>query len=254
MSAVKDEHDLQVESEQRPFISHLIELRQRLLSAVFVVCLLFVPLYYFANEIYLFIAKPLLRWLPEASGMIATEVASPFLTPLKLSFALAVFSAMPFLLYQVWRFIAPGLYRREKRFVIPMFISSVVLFYCGVVFSYYAVMPLVFQFTTSVVPEGVRVMTDISRYLEFILKLFFAFGIVFEIPVLVMVLVRSGLTTVESLRHKRPYIVVGCFAFAMLLTPPDVLSQVLLAVPAWLLYEAGLILSRLMPRSSEDSS
>lgn len=251
MPQVDEQHDHQIDSQQRPLVTHLIELRQRLLTVIVCVFLLFIPIYYFANEIYLFVADPLLVWLPDSSGMIATEVASPFLTPLKLSFILAAFLTMPFLLYQVWRFIAPGLYLKEKRFVVPMFLSSVLLFYFGMAFAYYTVMPLVFQFTTRVVPEGVAIMTDISRYLEFILKMFFAFGLAFEIPVLVLILVRSGITTTASLSHKRPYIVVGCFTFAMLLTPPDVISQLLLAVPMWLLYEIGLLLSRLLAPKSE---
>lgn len=236
-------HDRQIDGTEQPLMSHLLELRLRLLYILAVVLALFVPLYFFANDLYLFVAEPLLVWLPVASSMIATEVASPFFTPFKLALIFSVFMAMPFVLYQAWRFIAPGLYMKEKRFVLPMLISSIVLFYGGIVFAYYAVMPLIFQFTTSVVPQGVAVMTDISKYLDFILKLFFAFGLAFEIPIVTMLLVRSGASTVPSLRRKRPFIVVGCFAFGMLLTPPDVISQVLLAVPMWLLYELGLILS-----------
>lgn len=225
-------------------MGHLLELRSRLLQICVLVALLFVPIYYFSSELYLFAADPLMAYLPDQSStMIATEVASPFLAPLKLSFVAAIFLGMPFVLYQVWCFIAPGLYKNEKYFALPVLISSILLFYGGIAFAYYAVMPLVFQFTTSVIPEGIAVMTDISRYLDFILKLFFAFGLAFEIPIVTMLLVRSGLTTVSSLRHKRPFIVVGCFAFGMLLTPPDVVSQILLAIPMWLLYELGLLLS-----------
>lgn len=237
------DHDQQVDDTEQPLIGHLLELRQRLLHVVIFIVVLFVPLYYFANELYLFVASPLMAYLPASSGMIATEVAAPFLTPLKLALTSAFIVAMPYVLYQLWSFIAPGLYRREKRFAIPVMISSIILFYCGVGFAYYAVMPLIFQFTTAVVPEGVAVMTDISRYLEFILKLFFAFGFTFEIPIATMLLVRSGATTVDSLKHKRPYFLVGCFIAGMLLTPPDVVSQILLAIPMYLLYEVGLFLS-----------
>ena len=231
----------EAQSEQS-LISHLLELRTRLLRSLFVALMLFGPIYYFANDLYLLIAEPLLTLLPEASGMIATEVASPFLTPLKLSLILAIFAAAPYALLQVWMFVAPGLYRREKRFVMPMLMCSVLLFYGGMVFVYFAVMPLVFQFTTSVAPEGVTVMTDISRYLDFVMKLFFAFGLAFQIPVLVLLLIRTRIASLESLKRKRPYVLVGCFAVGMLLTPPDVISQALLAVPMWLLYELALVL------------
>jgi len=225
---------------------HLIELRRRLLLSLAAILVLFFPLYLFANDIYLFASKPLLQFLPEGSMMIATEVASPFLTPFKLSLVLAVFLAIPYILYQFWAFIAPGLYEHEKHLIIPIQVSSVILFYAGVCFSYLVVLPIIFQFTTSVVPDGVALMTDINRYLDFILKLFFAFGVAFEIPVATLVLVRAGATTTQSLKRKRPYIIVGCFLIGMLLTPPDVISQILLAIPMWLLFETGLWLSRWM--------
>ena len=237
------DHDQQIDDTEQPLISHLLELRQRLLRIVFAVAVLFMPLYYFANELYLFVASPLMAYLPASSGMIATEVASPFLTPLKLALTSAFIAAMPYVLYQLWSFIAPGLYQQEKRFAVPMMVSSILLFYCGIAFAYYVVMPLIFQFTTAVVPERVTVMTDISRYLEFVVKLFFAFGFAFEIPIATMLLVRSGAATVDSLKHKRPYLLVGCFIAGMLLTPPDIISQILLAVPMYLLYEIGLFLS-----------
>lgn len=240
-------------SGEQPLISHLIELRTRLLRSLLSVLVLFGPIYYFANDLYLLIASPLLVFLPPETGMIATEVAAPFLTPLKLSLILAVFAAAPYALAQAWLFLAPGLYRHEKRFVLPMLISSVLLFYGGMVFVYFAVMPLIFEFTTSTAPDGVRVMTDISRYMDFVLKLFFAFGLAFQVPVLTLLLIRANIASLDSLRSKRPYIVIGCFALAMLLTPPDVISQVLLAVPMWLLYELALVLGRfVVPKPAID--
>lgn len=237
-----EDHDQDVALREQPLVDHLLELRSRVLRSLVLILLLFIPIYFFANELYLFVAEPLMAYLPAGSGMIATEVASPFLTPFKLSLFLALFLSVPYVLHQIWCFVAPGLYKKEKHFVLPMLVSSVVLFYFGVAFAYYAVMPLVFQFTTSVVPEDIAVMTDISRYLDFTLKLFFAFGLAFEIPIATMLLIRSGATTADSLRRKRPFIVVGCFAFGMLLTPPDVISQILLAVPMWILYEIGVVL------------
>lgn len=247
-----NQHDQQVDAMEMPLLSHLIELRTRLLHTLLATILLFVPLYWYANELYLFVADPLLAYLPVDSSMIATEVASPFLTPFKLAAVLAFFAAAPLILYQLWRFVSPGLYKKEKFFVLPMMLASVLLFYGGIAFSYYAVMPLIFQFTTSVAPEGVTVMTDISRYLDFILKLFFAFGVAFQMPVAVMLLIKSGVASVQGLRQKRPYVVVGCFAFGMLLTPPDVVSQVLLAVPMWLLYEVGMVLGTLVTTTADD--
>lgn len=238
---------------EMPLLSHLMELRTRLLRTFLAIIVIFVPLYWHANDIYLFVTEPLLAYLPVDSSMIATEVASPFLTPFKLSVVLAFFLSAPVFLYQLWRFVSPGLYKAEKLFALPMMLVSVLLFYSGIVFAYYAVMPLIFQFTTSVVPAGVAVMTDISRYLDFVLKLFFAFGVAFQIPVAVMILIRSGATSIQGLREKRPYVVVGCFAFGMLLTPPDVVSQVLLAAPMWLLYELSILLGHLVPSSSEDT-
>jgi len=235
-----EEHDRKVDEDEQPFLSHIVELRARLLRAVLSVFLLFFPIYYFANEVYTFVAAPLLAHLPSGSTMIATEVASPFLTPFKLSMYAAVFAAMPYLLHQAWSFISPGLYLREKRFAFPLLASSIVLFYLGMAFAYFAVFPLVFKFFASVTPVGVTMMTDINRYLDFVMKMFFAFGFAFEIPIATLLLVWTGLTTTDALIAKRPYILVGCFVVAMLLTPPDVISQVLLAVPMWLLFEAGV--------------
>jgi len=205
------EHDELVDSTEQPFLSHLIELRARILRGALAVLLLFFPIYYFANDIYELVAAPLMAHLPEGSTMIATEVASPFLTPFKLAMFSAVFLGMPFLLHQLWAFVSPGLYLREKRFALPMLASSIILFYAGMVFAYVLVFPLMFQFFASVTPVGVTMMTDINRYLDFVIKMFFAFGLAFEIPIATLLLVWSGLTTADSLARKRPYIVVGCF-------------------------------------------
>ena len=242
MSAKKNQN----EDEGQPLIEHLIELRNRILRCLGAVVVIFVPLFYFANEIYAYISEPLRAFLPEGTSMIATEVASPFLTPFKLSLFMALFCAMPYILHQVWRFIAPGLYASEKRIAFPLLFSSVLLFYAGMSFAFYVVFPLMFGFFTSVIPDGVAMMTDINRYLDFVLKLFFAFGVAFEIPIATMLLIWTGATDVKSLRRKRPYVIVGCFIVGMLLTPPDVISQILLAVPMWLLFELGIIFSRFM--------
>ena len=218
-----------------PLIAHLTELRDRLLRAILSVLIVFIVLFPFANEIYAFVSEPLRALLPEGAGMIATEVASPFLTPFKLTLFTALFVAMPYVLFQIWAFVAPGLYQREKRFALPVFASSVMLFYLGAAFAYYVVFPLIFAFFTSVGPEDITIMTDINRYLDFVLKLFFAFGIAFEIPIAALLLIWAGITTPDNLARKRPYIIVGCFVFGMLLTPPDVISQSLLALPMWLL-------------------
>ncbi len=235
-------------------VAHLVELRDRLLRMLIATLLLFIGMFPFANEIYTFISEPLRVYLPESSTMIATEVASPFLTPFKLTLVLSVFAAMPVILYQTWAFIAPGLYRKERRIVIPLFISSVLLFYAGMAFAYFVVFPLIFGFFTSVGPENVTVMTDISRYLDFVLKLFFAFGIAFEIPIATLVLIWTGVTSSKKLAAKRPYVIVMCFVVGMLLTPPDVISQTLLAGPMWLLFEAGIFFGRLIDAKSDDAN
>ncbi|WP_426414966.1 twin-arginine translocase subunit TatC [Aestuariirhabdus sp. LZHN29] len=237
---------------EQPLISHLVELRDRILRCVMAVLVVFLGLFYFANEIYTFVSEPLRAFLPEGSTMIATEVASPFLTPFKLTIVLSIFLAIPFILHQVWSFIAPGLYQHEKRIAIPMLFSSVMLFYAGIAFAYYIVFPLVFGFFTSIGPSDVTIMTDINRYLDFVLKLFFAFGIAFEIPIATVLLIWSGASTVQSLGQKRPYVVVGCFILGMLLTPPDVISQALLALPMWFLFEIGILFGRLLPKKDDD--
>ncbi len=222
---------------------HLLELRARLLRMVVSILVIFCSLIYFAQDIYQFLAQPLLSTMPAGSQMIATDVASPFFAPFKLTLVLSVFLAMPFILYQIWGFVAPGLYRKEKRLIAPLMFGSTALFYSGIAFGYYVVFPIVFAFFTSMAPEGVTIATDISSYLDFVLKLFFAFGVAFEIPVIIVLLCWTGVSTPESLRTKRPYVVVGAFVIGMLLTPPDIISQTLLAVPMLLLFELGIIVA-----------
>lgn len=234
-----------------PLVAHLTELRDRLLRALLAILVVFICLFPFANEIYAFVSQPLRALLPEGSTMIATEVASPFLTPFKLTLVAAVFVAIPYILYQIWSFIAPGMYRHEKRLAIPLLASSVMLFYAGAAFAYYVVFPLIFAFFTSVGPEDIAMMTDINSYLNFVLKLFFAFGIAFEIPIAAVIMIWAGITTPEDLVKKRPYIIVGCFVFGMLLTPPDVISQALLAIPMWLLFEIGVFFGRFIQRRAQ---
>lgn len=231
-----------------PLVAHLTELRDRLLRALLAVLVVFICLFPFANEIYGFVSQPLRALLPEGATMIATEVASPFLTPFKLTLVAAIFIAIPYVLYQTWSFIAPGMYRHEKRLAIPLLASSVLLFYAGAAFAYYVVFPLIFGFFTSVGPDDITIMTDINSYLNFVLKLFFAFGIAFEIPIAAVILIWAGITTPDDLVKKRPYIIVGCFVFGMLLTPPDVISQALLAVPMWILFEIGVFFGRFIQR------
>jgi sec-independent protein translocase protein TatC len=233
---------------EQPFISHLVELRDRLMRMVLAVLVIFLGLFPFGNDIYIFIADPLMKVLPEGTSMIATQVASPFLTPFKLALVTAVFIAMPYILHQFWGFIAPGLYQHEKRLAFPLLASSVFLFYLGAAFAYAVVFPLVFAFLTGVAPEGVAVMTDITHYLDFVLTLFFAFGLAFEVPIATIVLVMAGATTPEKLGAKRPYVIVGAFVIGMLLTPPDIISQTLLALPMWVLFEVGLLFSRMIQR------
>lgn len=237
--------------QEQPFLAHLIELRDRLLRAVLAVLVLFLGMFPFANTIYEYVAEPLMAHLPAGSNMIAIDVATPFLTPFKLALVAAIFLAMPYLLYQAWAFIAPALYRHEKRLVMPLMVTSSILFYLGIAFAYYIVFPLVFAFLTSTAPAGVEMMTDINRYLDFVLTIFFAFGLAFEVPIATILLVWTGATTPESLRAKRPYIIVGAFVVGMLLTPPDIISQTLLALPMWVLFELGVIFSRLYAKPPE---
>ncbi|MGQ7246693.1 twin-arginine translocase subunit TatC [Halomonas sp. V046] len=234
------------EQGHAPLIEHLVELRSRLMRSVIAILAIFLALYAFSNDIYQFVAEPLMALLPEGSQMIATEVASPFLAPFKLTLVVAVFIAVPFVLHQAWAFVAPGLYENEKSLALPLLASSVLLFYLGAAFAYYIVFPLLFAFFTQTGPENVQVMTDINQYLNFVLKLFFAFGIAFEIPIATFLLVLSGAASVQSLSAKRPYVILGCFVVGMLMTPPDVVSQSLLAIPMYLLYEVGLLFGRLV--------
>lgn len=233
-------------------LEHLAELRSAILRSAAAVLLIFLALAWFARDIYHWLATPLLVHMPEGTSMIATDVAAPFFAPFKLTMMVAFAAAIPFVLHQVWRFIAPGLYRHEKRLIAPLLFSSTLLFYGGIAFAYYVVMPLAFAFLTTMAPEGVTVATDISSYLNFVLKIFFAFGIAFEIPVAILLLCWSGVTTADKLREKRSYVIVGVFIVGMLLTPPDVISQTLLAIPMWLLFELGLLFARFYTPSQTD--
>ena len=247
--------DQETTDQPLPLVTHLTELRDKLLRALLAVLVMFICLFPFANDIYAFVSEPLRAILPPGASMIATEVASPFFTPFKLTLVAAVFLTMPYVLYQVWGFIAPGMYRHEKRLAIPLLASSVLLFYAGAAFAYFIVFPLIFAFFTSVAPDGITIMTDINSYLNFVLKLFFAFGLAFEIPIAAILMIWAGITTPEALAGKRPYIIVGCFVFGMLLTPPDIISQSLLAIPMWLLFEIGVYLGKYTQRfTSSDES
>lgn len=246
--AVADE---ETTSQDMPLLSHLLELRNHLLRSVASIILVFLSLIYWANDIYLLLAAPLKEKLPEGSAMIATDIISPFLTPFKMTAFLSVFIAMPFILHQAWTFISPGLYRHEKRFAYPLLFSSIILFYTGLAFAYFVVFPLAWAFLTAAGPEGIKVLPDISSYLSIVLKMFFAFGVAFEIPVATVLIIWSGLTTADNLRQKRPYVIVGVFVIGMLLTPPDIISQILLAVPMWILFELGIIFGSISPSKNK---
>lgn len=237
-----------VDQKQQPFLEHIVELRSRILRSLGFVAVLFLPIYYFAEPLFTWVADPLMSRLPAGAGMIATQVASPFLAPFKLAIYAAIFVGVPFLLHQLWSFVSPGLYRHEKRFALPLLISSVVLFYCGMAFSYFLVFPIVFTFFIEISPTGISMMTDINQYLDFVMKMFLAFGLAFEIPVATLLMVWSGLTTPDAMAAKRPYIIIGCFVLGMFLTPPDVVSQLLLAIPMWLLFEVGVVLAKFVSR------
>jgi sec-independent protein translocase protein TatC len=248
-----EQQDKTNNEEEMGFISHLLELRDRLLRMVLGIIAIFLAIFYFSNDLYSYVAGPLMKHMPEGSQMIAIDVASPFLTPFKLSLMASIFLAMPYILYQLWGFIAPGLYQHERRMAAPLVVASSVLFYLGMAFAYYVVFPLVFGFLTGAAPEGVSVMTDISRYLDFVITLFFAFGAAFQVPIATILLVWSGATTPDDLVAKRPYIIVGAFVIGMILTPPDIISQTLLAIPMWILFEAGVIFARLyVPARNEE--
>ena len=237
--------------EESTITSHMIELRSRIIKSFVAVIVCFLCLIYFSNEIYQFLANPLQAFLPPNSTMIATEVASPFLTPLKLTFFVSLLISMPYSLNQIWKFIAPGMYENEKSLSFMVMLSSVLLFYLGIIFTYSLVLPLVFSFFTSSAPEGILVMTDISRYLDFVLGMMFAFSFAFEIPVFIFLLIWSGFSTPQSLSAKRPYVIIGCFTVGMFLTPPDIISQTLLAIPAWLLFEIGLLMARFFVKNKD---
>lgn len=243
-----------------PLLAHLLELRTRLLRCVITVLVVFAALFYFAQDIYAIVAAPLRAYLPDGATMIATGVASPFLTPFKLTMVVSLFLSMPVILQQIWGFIAPGLYKHEKRIAVPLMIASIALFYAGMAFAYFVVFPIMFGFFASVTPQGVEMMTDISQYLDFVLTLFFAFGVAFQIPIATFLLAWTGMVDVATLKKSRPYVIVGCFIVGMLLTPPDVFSQTLLAVPMWLLFEIGVIFGGIIQKeqaankASEESS
>ncbi|HEU4600707.1 MAG TPA: twin-arginine translocase subunit TatC [Steroidobacteraceae bacterium] len=227
-------------------ISHLLELRDRLMRSVIAIAILFAPCAYYSDRLFTLVAMPLIKRMPKGASMIATSVVAPFTTPLKLSLLVALFLAMPYVLYQAWAFVAPGLYRHEKRFAVPLVVSSIVLFYAGVAFAYFVVFPLMFAFLTGIAPQGVQMMTDMSDYLDFVLLLFFAFGIAFEIPVATVLLAATGLVKVDTMAKNRGYVLLGIFVVAAFLTPPDAISQCFMGVPMYLLYEIGIIMSRVL--------
>lgn len=232
-------------------ISHLVELRDRLLRAVIAVFVLFIPCAFYSDRLFTLVALPLMEKMPQGTSMIATSIIAPFMAPLKLALLAALFLAMPYVLYQTWAFIAPGLYRHEKRFAIPLMLSSIVLFYAGVAFAYFVVFPLMFAFLTGAAPQGVQVMTDMSNYLDFVLLLFFAFGIAFEIPIATVLLAATGLVRVETMTKNRGYVILGIFIIAAFLTPPDALSQSFMAVPMYVLYELGIVMSRILLKNKQ---
>ena len=236
--------------EEMTFVQHLIELRDKLLHSVIAIFIVFLGIFPFANEVYSFIAAPIINVLPADTNIIAIGVISPFLTPLKMSLIFAVYLAMPYLLYQIWSFIAPALYKHERQMIIPLIVSSTILFYAGILFSFYVVFPVIFGFLSSIGPSIVDFTPDIQYYLDFVLKVSFAFGIAFEVPIATILLIMFGITTVEKLKNNRPYVIIGAFILGMLLTPPDIISQVLIAIPMWLLFEAGLIFAPMFKRKS----
>ena len=243
--------ELPAEDRELSFLEHLVELRSRLLRACLSVLVVLVALLPFSRQLYETLASPLMAQMPEGSSMIAIDVASPFLTPFKLTLLVAIMVSIPVVLYQIWAFVAPALFKHEKRLARPLLWSSVILFYTGCAFAYFIVFPLVFGFLTRVAPEGVAVMTDISKYLDFVMTLFFAFGLTFEVPIATIIMVATGITTPDKLASWRPYIVVGAFALGMILTPPDVISQTLLALPMWVLFEVGILFSRILVQEKE---
>jgi sec-independent protein translocase protein TatC len=235
-------------------MSHLLELRNRLMKAMLSNLLVFIPCAIFANELFTLIAQPLLNKLPKGTTLIATSVVSPFMTPFKVAFFVSLFISMPVVLYQIWAFVAPGLYRREKRFAVPLLVSSVLLFFAGVVFAYFAVFPVMFTYLVGTAPLGVSYMPDMTSYLDFVLTMFFAFGVAFEVPVVVVLLVLTGLVKVEKLSENRGYVIIGIFVVAAILTPPDAISQCIMALPMWVLYEGGLVMARVMQKMRREAA
>ncbi len=235
--------------EPDSFMSHLIELRDRLLRCVIALLLVFICLFPWARELYNFLAQPMLASLPAGGQLIATEVTAPFFVPVKVTMMAALVIALPYLLYQIWAFVAPGLYAHEKKLVVPLIVTSTLLFLCGMAFAYFLVFPVVFHFMVSVAPQGVAVMTDIGKYLDFVLTLFIAFGVTFEVPVAVVILVKMGMVSVAKLKEIRPYVIVGAFVIGAIFTPPDVVSQIMLAVPLWILYEIGILVAHWLVKS-----
>ncbi len=236
------------------FISHLIEMRDRLLRAVLAIVILFVCLFPWAQDLYALLAKPMLASLPQGGQMIATEVTTPFFVPMKVTLMTAFLLALPWVFYQAWAFVAPGLYQHEKRIGVPLVVASVILFLTGMAFAYFFVFPVVFGFIVGVAPEGVAVMTDIGKYLDFVMTLFMAFGITFEVPVAVVLLVKMGMVSVARLREIRPYVIVGAFVVGAIFTPPDIISQFMLALPLWILYELGILVAALVSRPASGST
>lgn len=230
--------------DTQPLISHLIELRKRLLNCIIAVLAIFLCLVYFSNDIYQLVSAPLIKQMPAGASMIATDVASPFFTPIKLTIIVSLFMSVPVILYQVWAFVAPALYRHERKLVMPLLFSSSFLFYLGMAFAYFIVFPLAFGFFAKTAPQGVQIATDINNYLDFVMTLFMAFGVSFEVPIAIVLLCWTGVTTPEDLRAKRPYVLVGAFVVGMLLTPPDIFSQTLLAIPMYCLFEVGVFCAR----------
>jgi len=250
MASEKQEEQL----AEGTLMSHLLELRDRLLKAVLALFVAFIPCAVFANELFAFIAQPLIDKLPKGSTLLTTSVVGSFMTPFKVSFYVALFIAIPVVLYQIWAFVAPGLYKREKRFAVPLLVSSVVLFYGGVAFAYYLVFPVMFPFLIATTPTGVLYAPDIANLLDFVLTMFFAFGVAFEVPVAVVLLVLTGIVTVDKLGANRGYVIIGIFVVAAFLTPPDAISQIIMAVPMYLLYEGGVFMARIMQKMRRESA
>ncbi len=241
-------------SDNQTFVSHLIELRSRLIKAVVFVMVIVIVQLPFAGKIYTLMAKPVMAYLPEGSSMIATGVLSPFLTPFKMVFILGIIISMPFILYQIWAFVSPGLYKKEKRIARPLLFSSIFLFYLGCMFAYFVIFPILFQFIPAISPVGVNYMPDINSYLDIVVRLFFAFGLAFEMPIAVILMILMGVTTPEKLANSRPYVIVGVFVVGMILTPPDMISQTLMAIPMWLLFEVGIIMGRILKKRKTDEN